>query len=34
VDGHTSEIGFGFGHIVSGQFKGAKDVKRSKRKRK
>jgi hypothetical protein len=32
VDGHTSELGFG--HIVSGQFKGANDVKRSKRKRK
>jgi hypothetical protein len=34
VDGHISEFGFGFRHIVSGQFKEAKDVKRSKRKRK
>jgi hypothetical protein len=34
VDGHNSEIGLGFGLVVSGQFKGAKDVKRSKRKRK
>jgi hypothetical protein len=34
VDGHISEIGFGFRHIVSGQIKGAKDVHRSKRRRK
>ncbi len=34
VDGHISEIGFVFRHFVSGQFKGAQDVKRSKRKRK
>ncbi len=36
MDGHISEIGFGFGfrHTVSGQFKGAKDLERSKRKRK
>jgi len=34
VDGHTSQIGLGFGQNVSRQFKTAKDVKRSKRKRK
>jgi hypothetical protein len=32
VDGHTSEIGLGFGQVVSRQFNGAKAVKRSKRK--
>ncbi len=34
MDGDASEIGLGIGRIVCGQFKGAKDVKRSKRKRK